>query len=295
MNNRRNPPQTHITLTQVSGNVGEGQVQPTRDDHLGGIAVFSRAHETGIVNRPPNDLIRTGPAADDADVVLHRWLSQRQVLSNQYPNANPADVETVQKFVRALHLVEFHHRRAIGIHQVGRLGTGRTVDRAALDGGPELEGPPRHLHQNAGVTFVDPLEEAGEGLLLLFVLDLLVDRYELQERREVQIPHGLDAGHVPHQRHAVQVDNPMGQPDGQFVTEEAGHLDQNLLGGGVLPILAGDVVLVGLVKEFPPTGLHECFEVGRRLGLMGVLPNELGYLLGHNVVVVVAATQFVII
>lgn len=73
----------------------------------------------------------------------------------------------------------------------------------------------------------------------------------------------------------------MGQPDGQFMTEESGNLDQNLFGGGVLPVLPGEVVLVRLVEELPPAGLHECFEVGRRLGLMGVLPNELGYLLGH--------------
>ena len=266
-------------------NVGEGQIQPTRDDHLGRIAIFSRAHEAGVVDRPPHNLIRTGPAADDSDVVLDRGLSQGEVLSDQDPNADAADVEPIQEVVRGLHLVELHHRGTVGVDQVGRLGAGGTLDGAALDGGPQLERPPRHLDQNAGVALVDALQHPGEGLLLLLVLDLLVDRHQLQERRQVQVAHGLDGGHVHHQRDAVEIDDAMGQADGQLVAEEAGDLDEDLLRGGVLPVLPADVVLVRLVQELSPSGLHQGFEVGRRLRLMGVLPNKPGNLLGHDVVV----------
>ena len=184
--------------------------------------------------------------------------------------------------MRGLHLVELHHRGAVGVDQVGRLGAGGTLDGAALDGGPQLERPPRHLHQNAGVALVDALQQPGEGLLLLLVLDLLVDRHQLQERRQVQVAHGLDGGHVHHQRDAVEIDDAMGQADGQLVTEEAGDLNQNLLSGGVL---VADVVLVRLVQELSPAGLHQRFEVCRGLRLLGVLPNKPGDLLGHDVVV----------
>ena len=49
---------------------------------------------------------------------------------------------------------------------------------------------------------------------------------DLEEGRDVQIPHVAHALHIAEERHATEVVDAMGETDGEFPTEEGRHLQQ---------------------------------------------------------------------
>lgn len=40
----------------MCGNVGKGEIKPSRNDDLGGIAILARAHKAGVVDCPAHNL-----------------------------------------------------------------------------------------------------------------------------------------------------------------------------------------------------------------------------------------------
>mmetsp|Transcript_10447 Transcript_10447/g.22510 ORF Transcript_10447/g.22510 Transcript_10447/m.22510 type:complete len:474 (+) Transcript_10447:281-1702(+) len=295
-------------VVEVGWYVGEGHIQPPRDDNFRSIPILPRTHKRRIVNGPLDNLIRTRPTANDPHVTLHGRLPQTQILPDQDPNPNPRNIKPIQKGVRALHEFELHgippglqfplfHRRQLGPLALAAVVISRE-ERPLPNRRAEFEGPPRHLDQDAPVSLVDVLQDPGE--VPFFVEggdDLGGGGEDFEEGGGVEVLDLLDGGHLGEEGDAGEVLDAVGEADGEFVAEEAGYLEEDEGGGfrgvvvGVVVVAVGGVAVgaVGVVaflvvagqdpvghfvQEFAAAGLHERLEGGRRLGLYGVFVDQ---------------------
>lgn len=279
-------------------------IQPPRDDNLRSIPILPRTHKRRIVNRPLDNLIGTRPTANDPHVTLHGRLPQTQILPDQDPNPDPRNIKPIQKGVRALHEFELHgippglqfpllHRRQLGPLALAAVVVSRE-ERPLPDRRAEFEGPPRHLDQDAAVSLVDVLQDPGEVPFFIEGGDDLGGGGEdFEEGGGVEVLDLLDGGHLGEEGDAGEVLDAVGEADGEFVAEEAGHLEEDegrgfrgvvvgVVAGGVVGVVGAAFVAVAgqdpvghFVQEFAAAGLHERLEGGRRLGLHGVFMDQL--------------------
>mmetsp|Transcript_5457 Transcript_5457/g.14778 ORF Transcript_5457/g.14778 Transcript_5457/m.14778 type:complete len:403 (-) Transcript_5457:204-1412(-) len=248
------------TLTKMSGNVGERQIQPPADDDVRRIAVLAIAHVGGIVDGPLDNFVRGRDVADEADVILQRRLPQRQVLTDQHTDANTAQVEAIEEGVRFLHVRKevILSRRSVRLRHVVA----------------EFMRATRHLHEDLGMTLVNALHQLRKGLLLLDGFDLRVEFHELQQRLRVELLDQFDRLHLPHQRHAFQIMDAMRQPNGELPSQKAGNLHQHELRCGMF-MRDGRIRGRFVINLLASSRLHQDLETDGGLRLMRMLIDEI--------------------
>mmetsp|Transcript_10222 Transcript_10222/g.14269 ORF Transcript_10222/g.14269 Transcript_10222/m.14269 type:complete len:236 (-) Transcript_10222:144-851(-) len=234
---------------QMCGHVGKGQVQAARYYNLRRVAVLAIAHEGGIIDGPLDNFVGRCFLTYDADVVLDRLLSEREVLSDEYADANARDVEAIEEGVRLFHFFE-------GVAHIFFLPRRRS----------QFVRPPCHLHENAGVSVVYILHNGSKARLLAGRADVARHRYELLEAGGVEVLDRHDGLHVLEQRHLLQVQDAVRQPDGQLVPKKAGHLHQHSLRGHLVVFLPRSVA-VRFVQELAAPCSHQSLQRRRRLRL----------------------------
>lgn len=151
----------------MGGYVGKGLFEFARDEDIGCVAVFAGTHESGVVNGALDNFIGAGLAADNAHVILHGWLAQGQVLSNEDSDTDAAEIEPIEKGVGGIQIVK--PDRPAGVE----LSVGKGV--------PEFVGTPGHLDQNLGMTLVNGFEEFTEFLFDFGCVDSGGELNEIQE------------------------------------------------------------------------------------------------------------------
>mmetsp|Transcript_36805 Transcript_36805/g.79443 ORF Transcript_36805/g.79443 Transcript_36805/m.79443 type:complete len:220 (+) Transcript_36805:588-1247(+) len=201
-------------VVQMSWDIGKCHIQPSRYDNLRSISILPRTHERRIINRPLHNLVRTRLTTYNPNIILHRRLSQTQILPYQNAYPNPRNVKPVQKRVRRLHQLELngippHLYFFIG-HGLLPLALAPVVvspqQRTFSYRRAEFERPPRHLDEHAAVSLVHVLQYLGEFafpfLLPLARRRVFVHAQHLHEGRGVQFLHLLDRSHILQERHA---------------------------------------------------------------------------------------------
>mmetsp|Transcript_28273 Transcript_28273/g.65637 ORF Transcript_28273/g.65637 Transcript_28273/m.65637 type:complete len:219 (-) Transcript_28273:466-1122(-) len=130
-------------IVEVGGHVLEVEVEAAvqRDDRR--VAVLSRAHELGVLDRRFGHLRGRRELAHQADVPLLLLLPQRQVLPDQHTDADSRHVKAVEEAVDGVGLDEAHAAH-VGAQLVGRTG---------------------HGEQHGAVARVDPLQKLCKMLL----------------------------------------------------------------------------------------------------------------------------------
>lgn len=247
--------------TQVGWDVREGQVQSSAHDDFRCIAVFARAHESGIVNGTFHNLIRGRPRTNDPHVILDRRLSQGKVLANQHSYADPTNVKPIEKVMDLLLCFKF--------------------DIAPFpDSLAEFKRSSSHLHNDIGVTIVHSFEGSGHFIFLCDSGNFSRQFNQIVKRLSVQISDGDNGRHVRKEWDRLQISDPVRQSDGKFPSQKSCHLNEDQIG---CHVSTTSFFTKGPVQEFPLTGPHQCLQTDRCLWKdRRLLDEAVEFVLGHH-------------